>query len=136
MAAQVWAGSKQKQLEAGSMQLMHQYVPLAVVMLAVLVPIFEPLGLGGSKDPEDTLLGFDYTPACVGAILLTAVLGLLVSLSTFLVIGATSSVTYNVVGHVKTVGLSIVCMIVRHGCRLKSFAALLAICVLYPEEAD
>lgn len=31
----------------------------------------------------------------VGAIALTAVLGLLVSLSTFLTIGATSSVTYN-----------------------------------------
>ena len=30
-------------------------------------------------------------------------LGLVVSLSTFLVIGATSSLTYNVVGHVKTV---------------------------------
>jgi solute carrier family 35 protein E3 len=33
----------------------------------------------------------------VAAIALTAVLGLLVSLSTFLVIGATSSLTYNVV---------------------------------------
>ena len=44
---QVWAGSKQKQLEAGSMQLMHQYVPLAAGMLAVLVPLFEPLGLTG-----------------------------------------------------------------------------------------
>jgi solute carrier family 35 protein E3 len=37
------------------------------------------------------------------AIVISAVLGLLVSLSTFLVIGATSSLTYNVVGHVKTV---------------------------------
>ena len=33
----------------------------------------------------------------MGAILTTAVLGLIVSLSTFLVIGATSSVTFNVV---------------------------------------
>lgn len=39
----------------------------------------------------------------MAAILLSAALGLLVSLSTFLVIGATSSLTYNVVGHVKTV---------------------------------
>ena len=31
----------------------------------------------------------------IGAIALTAILGLAVSLSTFLVIGATSSVTYN-----------------------------------------
>ena len=55
---------------------------------------------------QDTLLGFLYTPGCVAAIALTAVLGLIVSLSTFLVIGATSSVTYNVVGHVKTVGFA------------------------------
>ena len=44
-----------------------------------------------------TLLGYPYTWIAVGAILTTAVLGLIVSLSTFLVIGATSSVTFNVV---------------------------------------
>ena len=37
------------------------------------------------------------------AIAVSSVLGLLVSLSTFLVIGATSSLTYNIVGHLKTV---------------------------------
>jgi solute carrier family 35, member E3 len=41
------------------------------------------------------------TPAAAVAIGLSAVLGLLVSLSTFLVIGATSSLSYNVIGHVK-----------------------------------
>ena len=45
--------------------------------------------------------GYKYTGAAVVAILLSAVLGLLVSLSTFLVIGATSSLSYNVIGHVK-----------------------------------
>ncbi len=44
-----------------------------------------------------TLLGYPYSWIAVGAILTTAVLGLIVSLSTFLVIGATSSVTFNVV---------------------------------------
>lgn len=44
-----------------------------------------------------TLLGYPYNWIAVGAILTTAVLGLIVSLSTFLVIGATSSVTFNVV---------------------------------------
>ncbi len=39
----------------------------------------------------------------MAAIVVSAALGLLVSLSTFLVIGATSSLTYNVVGHIKTV---------------------------------
>ena len=41
---QVWIGTKQKELEAGSMQLMHQYTPWATGLLAILVPIFEPVG--------------------------------------------------------------------------------------------
>ena len=65
------------------------------------MPIMEPLGL--LNPSEDTILGYNYTPAAVGAIMFSSVLGLLVSLSTFLVIGVTSSLTYNVVGHLKTV---------------------------------
>lgn len=34
---QIWAGSKQKELGLGSMQLLHQYVPLAAALLAILV---------------------------------------------------------------------------------------------------
>jgi solute carrier family 35 protein E3 len=66
-----------------------------------MVPIFEPLGLASAG--PGTLIGYEYTWASVVAIAVSAILGLLVSLSTFLVIGATSSLTYNVVGHVKTV---------------------------------
>ena len=41
------------------MQLMHQYTPWATGLLAVLVPIFEPVGF---LDPAPgTILGFDYT---------------------------------------------------------------------------
>ena len=39
----------------------------------------------------------------VFAIFLSCVLGVLVSLTTFLTIGATSSLSYNVIGHLKTV---------------------------------
>jgi solute carrier family 35 protein E3 len=98
---QIWVGTKQKSLQASSMQLLHQYTPQATVMLGILMPIMEPLGL--LNRAEDTILGYNYTPAAVGAILFSSVLGLLVSLSTFLVIGVTSSLTYNVVGHLKTV---------------------------------
>eukprot|EP00877_Chromochloris_zofingiensis_P014008 jgi/Chrzof1/8861/Cz03g27040.t1 len=97
---QIWAGTKQKELKASSMQLLHQYTPQATVMLGLLVPIMEPVGFTGGSN---TILGYHYTAAAVAAILVSAVLGLLVSLSTFLVIGATSSLTYNVVGHLKTV---------------------------------
>ena len=63
--------------------------------------IFEPLGL--QNPTPNTLVGYPYNWASITMISLSAVLGLLVSMSTFLVIGALSSVTYNVVGHLKTV---------------------------------
>ena len=52
---------------------------------------------------EDAVNRAEGQAAAVAAIAVSAGLGLLVSLSTFLVIGATSSLTYNVVGHIKTV---------------------------------
>lgn len=93
---QVWAGSKQKQLQVGSMQLMHQYTPYAALMMSVLTVTCEPLGVN-NPTPE-TLLGFNYSTAAVATIAASALLALLVSLSTFLTIGATSAVTFNVVG--------------------------------------
>jgi len=98
---QIWAGSIQKDLGVGSMQLLHLYVPLAAMQLGAVTILFEPLGL---MDPSPkTILGYPYSVAACTAIMISAVLGLLVNLSTFLVIGATSSLTYNVVGHIKTV---------------------------------
>ena len=41
---QIWVGSKQKELDANSSQLLHAYTPQATVLLAILVPIFEPMG--------------------------------------------------------------------------------------------
>lgn len=122
---QVFAGSKQKELQAGSMQLLHEYTPVASVLLGVLIPIFEPMGW---TDPQpDTVLGYQYTPGACLAILMSAILGLLVSLSTFLVIGATSSLTYNVVGHLKT------CIILTGGCLLfgdeMPFKKFVGVCV-------
>lgn len=98
---QIWAGVKQKELGLGSMQLLHQYVPLAAALLGGLVLILEPIGW--TYATKDTILGYPFSLSSLTAILVSAVLGLLVNLSTFLVIGATSSLTYNVVGHVKTV---------------------------------
>ena len=59
----MFAGSKQKELEVGSMALMAGYTPIATVLLAILVPIFEPVGF--SSQSEDTLFGFEYTPKVI-----------------------------------------------------------------------
>ncbi|KAG1659537.1 hypothetical protein FOA52_016160 [Chlamydomonas sp. UWO 241] len=100
---QSWAGSKQKELRASSMQLLQAYTPHATLLLSVLVLLCEDVGWSSETRTVDTLLGYHYHLAATAAIAVSAVLGLLVSLSTFLVIGATSSLTYNVVGHLKTV---------------------------------
>jgi solute carrier family 35 protein E3 len=100
---QVWAGAKQKELDVTAMQLLHQVSPVAVVLLALLIPLLEPVGF---TDPgPETVLGYTFTTKATLCIAVSCVLGLLVTLSTFLFIGATSSLTYNVVGHLKTVGI-------------------------------
>lgn len=80
---QIWAGVKQKELGLGSMQLLHQYVPLAAGLLGVLVPLFEPMGW--VTQGPGTILGYRFTLGSVAAIAISAMLGLLVNLSTFLV---------------------------------------------------
>ena len=55
-AYQIWAGTKQTELQASSFQLLQQYCPSAAALLALLVPLMEPLGL---QDPgPDTLMGY------------------------------------------------------------------------------
>ncbi|KAI8472997.1 MAG: triose-phosphate transporter family-domain-containing protein [Monoraphidium minutum] len=97
---QVWAGTKQKDLGLDGMQLLQQVSPQSVLLLAALIPATEPVGWAGR--PPGSILGFDYSAPALAWILASSALGLVVTLSTFLFIGATSSLTYNVAGHLKT----------------------------------
>ena len=58
-AYQIWAGSKQKELNVGSMALLEQYSPIAACFLSIMVPIFEPLGINDPK--PTTLLGYSFS---------------------------------------------------------------------------
>ncbi|GFR52873.1 hypothetical protein Agub_g15504 [Astrephomene gubernaculifera] len=98
---QIWAGSKQKELQANSSQLLLAYTPQAILMLLFMSPLLDDYGF--SHRTPATVLGYEYTRQAILAIVISSLLGILVSLSTFLVIGATSSLTYNVVGHLKTI---------------------------------
>ena len=62
---QIWAGAKQKELGAGSMQLMHQFAPHATGLLAGLVVGVEPLGLPGSPGGGCALSADPITPHAV-----------------------------------------------------------------------
>eukprot|EP00878_Enallax_costatus_P004629 GHUV01004874.1.p1 GENE.GHUV01004874.1~~GHUV01004874.1.p1 ORF type:complete len:387 (+),score=80.11 GHUV01004874.1:241-1401(+) len=98
---QVWTGSKQKELGLNGNQLLHQVAPTAVALLAILIPILEPVGFNDPK--PGTILGFEYSNSALAWILFSSCLGLVVTLTTYLFIGVTSALTYNVVGHLKTV---------------------------------
>lgn len=104
---QILIGKMQKQLKASANQLLVAYTPFVVVMLVTCTPIDLQL-------PENTGQGYaayskwNNNHGCTAAyctILLSACLGLTVSMSTFLLIGATSPLTYNIVGHLKTVSI-------------------------------
>lgn len=88
---QIWVGTKQKELECNSYQLLYWQAPISAVLLIPLVPLFDDLS---------TLKQIPDFNTCL-AITASAILAFVVNLSIFLVIGKTSPVTYNVLGHFK-----------------------------------
>ncbi|EAN85729.1 hypothetical protein C3747_211g65 [Trypanosoma cruzi] len=86
---QIWVGTKQKDLGCDSFQLLLYQAPLSSVLL---LPIAYFTELRRLHYPcNDTL----------SVILLSGFVAFIVNLSIFLVIGKTSPVTYNVLGHFK-----------------------------------
>lgn len=96
-----------KHYGATSMQLMKQYLPYATLMLGCCVPM-ERLALANYQYAKPTEIQVLEASTLIrlralAIILSSAVLGALVTFSTFFVIRNTSSLTYAVSGHVKTI---------------------------------
>lgn len=89
---QVLVGSKQQSLEANSMQLLLYQAPISALMLLTICPFFENIY---------EILTFPYASKLVISIIGSSVLAAMVNVSTFLIIGQTSAISYNVVGHCK-----------------------------------
>jgi solute carrier family 35 protein E3 len=89
---QVWVGSEQKALQLSPPQLLYQQAPLAALMLLPCVPML---------DSMTELLHYPFTLGAIITILLSGLLAFLVNWSIFSIIGRTSALTYNVVGHAK-----------------------------------
>ena len=102
-ADQCTPAGDQKSLGLSSLQLLQEYSPQAAGMLAMLVPLIEKIGYLPSQRTPDTLMGFAYTPEVAMALIFSASCALMVVLSGFLVIGSTSALTYNIIGHTKSV---------------------------------
>lgn len=74
------------------MQLLSYQAPISAAMLIPLVPLL---------DNYKAIWAYKWSFAAVGAISLSSFLALLVNVSTFMIIGRMSALTYNVAGHAK-----------------------------------
>ena len=128
---QVLIGVMQGRLAASANQLLVAYTPFVIPMLALLTPIdaFLPKNTDAGDGRSSLRLYVAWyeehgTAFNLSMILLSACLGLLVSLSTFLLIGNTSALTYNIVGHAKTI------LIMLSGCIFfgDSFRSATSVC--------
>lgn len=92
-------------LECNAMQLLYLTSPLISVGMLVLAPFFDDLGalqtfLSGTGEGEE---GSSSKVALLGWIMISCVLALGVNMSNYLVLGKSSPLTYQVLGHLKTV---------------------------------
>lgn len=92
---QIWVKSKQQDLKLNSYQLLYLQAPASALIVFVISlatePVFGP----------DGWWEYQYEGKAVFAIALSSALSFGVNLSIFLVIGKTSPVAYNVLGHFK-----------------------------------
>ena len=102
---QIWIGTKQKELEVDSFQLLYYQAPLSGLLLLMVFPLV---------DDFDQWLNFEWTVSCLHAILFSCACAFMVNLSTFLIIGKTSPITYNVIGHSKLCIIIVTGFIIFH----------------------
>ncbi|KAB5512911.1 hypothetical protein DKX38_029939 [Salix brachista] len=86
----------QKKFKVSSTQLLYQSCPYQALTLFIVGPFLD--GLLTNKN----VFAFKYTPLVLFFIVLSCLISVSVNFSTFLVIGKTSPVTYQVLGHLKT----------------------------------
>lgn len=87
---QILVGSEQKALNVDALQLLSHQAPLSAAMLCLLIPAFDP-----------AILDVPLSLSLLSVILLSSLFAVAVNISSFLIIGHTSPLTYNVVGHSK-----------------------------------
>ncbi|KAL6634774.1 hypothetical protein ACP70R_027445 [Stipagrostis hirtigluma subsp. patula] len=93
---QILTNTIQKKLKVSSTQLLYQSAPYQAAILFATGPFVDQLLTNRS------VFAHKYTLPVVGFIILSCLIAVSVNFSTFLVIGTTSPVTYQVLGHLKT----------------------------------
>ncbi|XP_052184264.1 UDP-xylose transporter 3-like [Diospyros lotus] len=94
--AQIMTNSIQKKFKVSSTQLLYQSCPYQAITLFIIGPFLDWLLT------DKNVFAFSYTPRVLAFVILSCLISVSVNFSTFLVIGKTSPVTYQVLGHLKT----------------------------------
>ncbi|KAM7496365.1 hypothetical protein LguiA_020779 [Lonicera macranthoides] len=94
--AQIMTNTIQKKFKVSSTQLLYQSCPYQAITLFLTGPFVDGLLT------NQNVFAFNYTPQVLAVIVLSCLISVAVNFSTFLVIGKTSPVTYQVLGHLKT----------------------------------
>ncbi|XP_030448080.1 UDP-xylose transporter 1 [Syzygium oleosum] len=93
---QILTNTIQKKLNVSSTQLLYQSAPFQAAILFVSGPLVDQCLT------KQNVFAYKYSPIVLGFIILSCLIAVSVNFSTFLVIGKTSPVTYQVLGHLKT----------------------------------
>jgi len=118
VAAQTFTSSLQRSLGCDSNQLLYHTAPLIAFGMLALCPFF---------DDFYTIRNFNYTFPLIRDIIISCALALGVNISNYLVLGKTSPLTYQVVGHLKTI-LTITFGVIVLG-HQTNFKNILGICI-------
>lgn len=94
--AQIMTNTIQKRFKVSSTQLLYQSSPYQAATLFVAGPFLD------AALTNRNVFSFDYTSYVLFFVVLSCLISVSVNFSTFLVIGKTSAVTYQVLGHLKT----------------------------------
>ncbi|XP_075633899.1 UDP-xylose transporter 2-like [Castanea sativa] len=93
---QIMTNTIQKKFKVSSTQLLYQSCPYQAGTLLISGPFLDELLT------DQNVFAFKYTSQVLAFIILSRLIFVSVNFSTFLVIGKTSPVTYQVLGHLKT----------------------------------
>lgn len=103
--AQIYTSVYQKALNMNAMQLLFHTSPMIAVGMLIMCPMF---------DNVERLWNFEYTFGLVIRIIVSCCFALGVNISNYVVLGKTSPLTYQVLGHLKTVLILVLGVVIFH----------------------
>jgi len=92
--SQIFTSTYQKSLDCNALQLLYHTSPIIGLGMLIMSPFFDDI----YEMPNHV-----FTQGCINRILVSCLFALGVNISNYLVLGKTSPLTYQVLGHLKTV---------------------------------